>query len=152
MTTAVFVDSTVLLYPLDRRAPTKQAACAAWLRSLRRTDGLVLSPQSLNESYWVVLRKPAFAAVRADIRAYLTDYTPWATAPLDGPTMLEAFAMEDRYGVRFWDALMLASANKAGCSFFLSEDLNDGQAYGAVQAVNPFRLAPEDVLGRAVLP
>jgi predicted nucleic acid-binding protein len=43
----------------------------------------------------------------------------------------------------------LASANAANCTHFLSEDLNDGQAYGELVAVDPFRHAPEDVLGGA---
>ncbi len=47
------------------------------------------------------------------------------------------------------DALLLASANAAGCRHFLTEDLNDGQLYGDVRVVDPFRHAPEDVLGRA---
>jgi predicted nucleic acid-binding protein len=56
--------------------------------------------------------------------------------------------IQDRYGLRFWDALLVASANAAKCAYFLSEDLNDGQAYGSVVAIDPFRHAPEDVLGR----
>jgi predicted nucleic acid-binding protein len=73
----------------------------------------------------------------------------WTKAPLLADTLGEAFSMEDRYGVRFWDALLLASANAAGSAYFLSEDLNDGQLYGAVRAINPFRHTPEDVLGAA---
>ena len=33
----------------------------------------------------------------------------------------------------------LASAEAAGCDEFLTEDLNDGQTYGSVRAVNPFK-------------
>lgn len=146
---AFFVDSTTLLYPLDERAPQKQQASAAWLKILRDTDRLMMSPQVLNESYWVVSRKPAFAEVRPLVRAYIADHAAWAVATLDARTLLDAWRIEDRYDVRFWDALLLASANAAGCTHFLSEDLNDGQRYGAVQAINPFRHAPEDVLGRA---
>jgi predicted nucleic acid-binding protein len=113
---------------------------------------LILSPQVLNESYWVVLRKPAFAWARPHVRTYLSDYAAWATAPLDAKTMTSAFGIEDRYGLRFWDGLMIASANAAGCSHFLSDDLNDGQLYGGVRAVNPFRHAPGDVLGPALQP
>ena len=39
----------------------------------------------------------------------------------------QAWALQDRYGVQFRDALLLASANAANCRWFLSEDLNDGQ-------------------------
>ena len=38
-----------------------------------------------------------------------------------------------------WDALILTSAKKAGCAVVYTEDLNDGQKYGSVKAVNPFR-------------
>jgi predicted nucleic acid-binding protein len=106
----------------------------------------------VNETYSVVCRKPAFAAVRPYIRAYLQDYGRWTKAPLSTETTEAAFALEDRYGVRFWDALVLASANAAGCGLFLSEDLNDGQTYGSVKVINPFRHAPEDVLGAATRP
>jgi predicted nucleic acid-binding protein len=66
--------------------------------------------------------------------------------------MTSAFGIEDRYSLRFLDGLMIASANAAGCSHFLSEDLNDGQLYGGVRAVNPFRHGPGDVLGPALQP
>lgn len=146
---AVFVDSTSLLYPLDLQEPTKKARCAAWLKTLRDRDLLTLSPQVLNESYWVVRRKPQFAWARPFIRDYLRDYARWTRAPLVADTSLAAFAIEDGYNLRSWDALLIASANAAGCGFFLSEDLNDGQAYGAVTVVDPFRHRPEDVLGAA---
>lgn len=145
-----FVDSTTLLYPLDPTAAEKRFRCAAWLKALRDTDRLTMSLQVLNESYWVVQRKPVFEPVRPAIRAHLEDYAVWATAPLDRQVLSAAWQIEDRYGVRFWDALLLASANGGRCAYFLSEDLNDGQAYGDVQAINPFRHAPEDVLGRAL--
>lgn len=35
--------------------------------------------------------------------------------------------------------LMIAAANKAGCSTMYTEDLNDGQKYGNVVAINPFK-------------
>ena len=41
--------------------------------------------------------------------------------------------------VQFYDALMLASSEAAGCEEILTEDLNDGQMYGSVKAVNPFK-------------
>jgi predicted nucleic acid-binding protein len=99
-----------------------------------------------------VLRKPQFAYVRPKVRTYLGEYVRWTSAPMIGAMLQEAFEIEDRFGVRFWDALLLASANAAGCSHFLSEALNDGQVYGAVTVVNPFRHLPEDVLGAAARP
>jgi predicted nucleic acid-binding protein len=96
------------------------------------------------------MRKPAFAHARSGVRAYLRNYTAWVNAPFGAETLEGAFALEDRYGVRFWDALLLASANAAGCDYFLSEDLNDGQTYGRVSVINPFRHSYQDVLGPPV--
>ncbi len=38
----------------------------------------------------------------------------------------------------YWDALMLASAREAGCSAFISEDLQDGARLFGMEIVNPF--------------
>jgi len=146
---SVFVDSTTILYTLDLAEPRKRTICSAWLRRLRLANALILSPQVLNEIYSVVSRKQAFAAARSSIRGHLGDYMVWATAPFTTATLTGAWRLQDLHGVSFWDALLLASANAAGCRHFLTEDLNDGQLYGEVRVVDPFRHAPEDVLGRA---
>ncbi len=148
MTAAVFVDSTTLLYSQDSRYPLKLARATAWLTSLLTSDRMVLSPQVLNETYWVVSRKPEFAHWRAGVRRFLLELTLCATPHLPVEEALaDAWSLEDRYQTRIWDSLLLASANRSGCDYFLSEDLNDGQLYGHVRAVNPFRHTPEDVLG-----
>ena len=36
-------------------------------------------------------------------------------------------------------SLILAFAESAGCDEILTEDLNDGQMYGSVKVVNPFK-------------
>jgi len=148
MTTGVFVDSTTLLYTEDHRYPLKRERSTLWLTSLLDSSRLALSLQVLNETYAVVRRKPEFAHWRSYLRPFLTDLFYWATPPLDSAALSEAWRIEDRYAISLWDSLLLVSANRAGCGVFLSEDLNDGQTYGAVKVVNPFRHAPEDVLER----
>ena len=147
--TTVFVDSNVVVYVLARREPEKQRRARGWLTRLGPFDLLTLSPQVLNEAYAVLTLKYRLDPIADGVRAGLSQYMRWVTAPLNVATISDAWALQDRYDLRIWDALLLASANAAGCAYFLSEDLNDGQRYGAVQAINPFRHAPEDVLGRA---
>jgi predicted nucleic acid-binding protein len=53
--------------------------------------------------------------------------------------ILMALEYEEQYQVSFWDALILAAANWADVPILYTEDLKDGQLYGAVQVVNPFR-------------
>ena len=47
--------------------------------------------------------------------------------------------IKNRYDIQFYDAMMLAAAERAGAAEFYTEDLNDGQFYGSVRAVNPFK-------------
>jgi len=142
----IFVDSTTLLYTLDRSLPGKRAICVAWLRRLRLSGRMRLSLQVLAECYAVVRRNPAFAAARPLIRAYLTDQNPWLCPPSTLQTTQRAWRLEDDCRLGWWDSLLLATAAEADCTMFLSEDLNDGQIYGAVQVINPFLHDPEMVL------
>ncbi len=50
-----------------------------------------------------------------------------------------ALEIREAFDVQFFDSLLLASAERAGCCVLYTEDLNDGQLYGSVRAVNPFK-------------
>ena len=50
-----------------------------------------------------------------------------------------AITYRDRYELQFYDSLLLVAAEDGGCDEFLSEDLNDGQLYCGIRAVNPFK-------------
>ena len=56
-----------------------------------------------------------------------------------GDSILEALDLGARYHVSFWDALVIQAASASGAAILDSEDLSDGQRYGAVQVINPFR-------------
>lgn len=49
-----------------------------------------------------------------------------------------AIETSQRYAIAYWDALIVAAAEQAGCTRMLSEDLNSGQTYNGVVAFNPF--------------
>lgn len=43
------------------------------------------------------------------------------------------------YGIQFYDAMMVAAAERVEAGEIWTEDLNDGQMYCGVKAVNPFK-------------
>jgi predicted nucleic acid-binding protein len=61
--------------------------------------------------------------------------------------LTEAWALQDRWRLSFWDAMLASSALTAGCTIFLSEDMNGGQKIGSLTIINPFTTTPETVLG-----
>lgn len=52
---------------------------------------------------------------------------------------LRGLEIKRRYQLQFYDALMVSAAERAGCDEIYTEDLNDGQLYCGVKAVNPFK-------------
>lgn len=57
---------------------------------------------------------------------------------IDWPTVKQAVYVEKRYGLSYWDSLVIAAAQRAGCAKVISEDMNPGQGYDGVVVQNPF--------------
>jgi len=69
----------------------------------------------------------------------VTDYLAWQVVVNNGDSILEALELEERYQISFWDALVIQATGAAGAEVLYSEDLSDGQIYGSVRVINPFR-------------
>lgn len=135
----VFVDTNVLLYSRDASEPEKQPLASARLDELweRRTGRL--SVQVLNEYFVNATRKldPGLSPEEAweDIEAL----SAWNPLQLDMAILSRAFAVQRRYRLSWWNALIVAAAEASGCSRILSEDLSDGASYFGIVVENPFR-------------
>ena len=58
---------------------------------------------------------------------------------IDAAMVQRAIATHSRYGTHYWDSLIIAAAERAGCTGILTEDLNPGQSYHGILTVNPFQ-------------
>jgi len=133
----VFFDTNLLVYGMDPREETKRAASVVLMKAAFARNRMVVSLQILNECYAVLVHKRRIVPA-GDAAAYLSALYPVCTAPFDTQTHLAAIAIEMRYRFSWWDSLAIASALQAGCRFFLSEDMKDGQAIDSLRIVNPF--------------
>jgi predicted nucleic acid-binding protein len=50
----------------------------------------------------------------------------------------EGLRLQQRYRISWYDALIIAAANEAGCDLLYTEDLQDGAQFEGVKAKNPF--------------
>ena len=107
-----------------------------------------ISTQVLKEYYQVVTRRldPGLAPdqARADIRDLLT----WQPLDISAHTMEQAWFIEDRYKFSWWDALIIASAQQAGCTWLLSENLQSDQKIGNLTILNPVTTTVNEAVGR----
>jgi len=69
----------------------------------------------------------------------------WGPAHIDAQTLATAWSIEDRFGLSFWDALVVASAQATGCDALLTEDLQHDMDFDGVRVVDPFEVPPTDL-------
>ena len=147
MTARLFVDTNILIYALDPAEPERRTVSADLLRRTIKSQLLILSPQSLNEAYRVLTQRRRLMPI-AETRAYLGGLAPWCLAPLDADTTLRAWSVQDETGYGWWDSLLLASALRAGCKLFVSEDMQDGREIAGMRITDPFTSAFAKTLAR----
>lgn len=143
MTATVFVDTNVLLYSFDDRDLAKQHMARAWLTVIWTRRCGRLSTQVLNEFYANARRRFATAISAGDARAEVRRYQLWQPWLIDQSTIDTAWAVESRWQVNYWDALMVAAAQHMGCTLLLTEDLQHDQDIDGVRIVNPFVVGPD---------
>jgi predicted nucleic acid-binding protein len=139
MSDKCFVDTNILVYAHDRTAGVKHDRARRLMEELWRTGTGVVSTQVLQEFCVSVRRKAARPLDPAAIREIVADYLAWEVVTNTGQSVLEALELEKRYRISFWDALVIHAAESAGADILYTEDLSDGQLYGAVRVVNPLR-------------
>lgn len=134
-----FIDTNVLIYAESTDEPRKQRIAIDLIRQLRVARRGVLSTQVLNEYIQVGLRKLGLA--HTHIRQQLQCYRQFDLAAVTPDTMDLALDLHQRHSLSYWDTLILASAQIAGCAVLLTEDMGHGEVLGGVQLLNPFASA-----------
>ncbi len=138
MNELTFVDTNILVYARDSDQGHKQKTVAHRLSELWQERTGRTSVQVLSEYYVVLTRKlkPGLKAEDAwdDVQALMS----WEPQPLDGEVLERARAIERRYRTSWWDATIVAAAQMQSCTALLTEDFQDGMAFGPLVVRNPF--------------
>jgi predicted nucleic acid-binding protein len=50
---------------------------------------------------------------------------------------------QERYQLSYWDALIVVTAQLAGCNCLYAEDLAEGRMYDGLRVADPFSLDPQ---------
>jgi predicted nucleic acid-binding protein len=149
MTARVFVDTNVLVYQLDQREPDKQVQARSWLDHLWGTQAGRTSFQVLQEFYITVTRKLEPGLEPEAARKIVRALWAWRPVSVDERIFTDAWSIQDRFQLSWWDALIVSAARSAECPYLLTEDLQHGQDLDGVRVVSPFKISPEEWLARS---
>jgi predicted nucleic acid-binding protein len=138
MSDRFFLDSNILVYAYDAHEPKKRITAQSLLKEGIRQESAVISTQVTGEFFTIVTRK---------IPAPLSTDEAWEIVKILGtlPVLQVDLAMVHRaiethkqYQISYWDSLILAAAERAGCDRVMTEDLQHGGRYHGILAVDPF--------------
>jgi predicted nucleic acid-binding protein len=138
MTGPCFVDANVFIYALDARDARKHQRARAWVDALWSDRLGRTSAQAISEAYAVTTRKLGVAPHTT--WEELQRFFAWNPCPVDETMLRRAREIEQRYRLSWWDGMIVAAAQLQDCVLLLTEDLQDGAAFGAVTARSPFTL------------
>jgi predicted nucleic acid-binding protein len=131
-----FFDTNVLVYA----ASSSRADAAKRTRALKliQESDFGVSAQVLQEFYVTVTRKFQKPLAPEAAIALMEAYRVFPTVPTDYPLIVSAVELSLTHGISYWDGAIVAAAEVLQADTLYTEDLNDGQLYGTVRAVNPF--------------
>jgi predicted nucleic acid-binding protein len=132
-----FLDTNILVYAYDAGSPHKQKLAQDLVRKALLGEAIT-SAQALGEFAATMLHKLTPKLRLEDVLSLLDALGPIAIVTTDGDTVRRAVEAHAKYGIHFYDGMIVASAERAGCKRILSEDFSSGQKYFGVVVENPF--------------
>jgi predicted nucleic acid-binding protein len=132
-----FIDTNILVYAEGADSSIFQPVALDLLKRLFEEKRGVLSTQVLQEYCNVAIKK--LGLPMDHIRAQLDFYEQFEVIQVTPAVIRLGLDLHQTRSLAFYDSLILATAQIAGCDLLYSEDMNDGEQIGPVRIVNPFR-------------
>ena len=132
-----FLDTNILVYAVTDDDPRKrEIAIDLITHALEVNHDGCISTQVLQEFCNTMYKKTK--RTRQEIDALLDGFRDLLKADVTIDLVRHAIDVKEEYGIQFFDALIVSTAEKLGCTEIVSEDLNPDQTYRGMTVVNPF--------------
>lgn len=138
MTADCFLDTNVLIYAaIGHRAEPRKYERAL---ELIEVEEYATSAQVLQEFYVNVIKNADLPLTPQKAAEWVAAISLKPCQDVDSGIVMRGIENAQRYKISYWDGAIIAAAERLQIGVIYSEDLNDGQAYGDVRVINPFRI------------
>lgn len=131
-----FLDTNILLYAASRNPAHLSKKTRAI--ELIKEKQFALSAQVLQEFYVNATKKADFSLTPEVALRWIENLEEFLCLEIDSALVKTAVAVSARYSISYWNGAIVAAAEALGAPILYTEDLNHGQVYGTVTAINPF--------------
>ncbi|MFP3091281.1 PIN domain-containing protein [Treponema sp. TIM-1] len=125
------------MYAEDKYDKNKQNKARAIIKAIIDNEKPVISTQVLQEFYNASVTKLNIDKLLA--KNILHDFYHMEVIQVNTEIIEQGIDISILSQISFWDGLIMASAEFAGCLRIISEDLNDGQRIRGIEIINPFK-------------
>ena len=137
MRIACFLDTNVLIYAATAKHDDPRKFEIA--ERLVGSEAFGVSGQILAEFYVNVVNKPAVPLSEEEAEQWVDFLSQYPVAGVDDAIVRQGIAYARSFKIKYWDAAIIAAAERLKAPILYTEDLNHDQLYGSVRVVNPFR-------------
>jgi predicted nucleic acid-binding protein len=138
----LFFDTNVLLYAARTKLEGVDALKRPIALDLIGNHDFVTSGQVLAEFFYNAVKDGPYKLPRNEADAWLDRIAIQPCVAVDGNLVRAGADIAHRYKISYLDGAILAAAHEGDADLLYTEDLNDGQRYGSVTAINPFKNLP----------
>jgi predicted nucleic acid-binding protein len=134
-----FFDSNIFVYLLDETDDHKRMVAERLIVQALETSNACISFQVVQETLNILTRKLKPAVSEPNAQRFLESVLQplWRVMP-SLALYQRGLALQARYKLSFYDALIVAAALEAGCKRLLSEDMQHGLRIEKLTIINPF--------------
>jgi len=132
-----FLDTNVLIYAAAGKQDDARKFEIA--ERIVANERFCLSGQVLAEFYVNITRKPEIPLSPSEAELWIDALCAFPVAAVDETLVRTGIVYARKYQIHYFDAALVAAAERLGAPILYTEDLSDGQLYGPVRVVNPFK-------------
>lgn len=133
----IFFDTNILIYTVDKKEHLKNKSARELLKRVADDHSPVISTQVLQEFYYASTTKLKIDKIIT--KNLVHSYKNMEIVTTDLLLIEQAIDISILFQLSFWDSLIVAAAERANCSYLISEDLHDGQKIRGIRLVDPFK-------------
>jgi predicted nucleic acid-binding protein len=134
-----FYDTNILLYAARSKLEGKEALKRSIATALIAEYDFSISGQVLAEFYSNAIKDGPNSLTIAQANEWLDRLEIQPCVAVDNKLVRAGAQIAERFKISYWDGAIIAAAHEADADLLYTEDLNDGQRYGTVTAINPFK-------------
>jgi predicted nucleic acid-binding protein len=135
----LFYDTNVLLYAARTKLVGADALKRSIAVSLISDHDFTISGQVLAEFYHNAVKDGPHKLPTDEADQWLDQLIAQPCVAVDAKLVRSGAQLAHRYKISYCDGAIIAAAHEGDADLLYSEDLNDGQCYGNVTVVNPFK-------------